>query len=190
MQIRAVLFYLTFFLAPAAAAAAGAAGPGDAHSPVITMQTPGIPPVVFMERIVVAGQARAGSGITSLAINHTPLTRPESGRVFFSRVEELNPGENIITIEAVDAAGNMTARTIRVARKPASRLQLSGRLSLAVLPFKHETAVSNTLPGFQDRLTHALARENRFQLIERSRIDLILREQHLNRTSLVSSRTA
>ena len=190
VKIRAVLFFLVFFLVLPGPVAAGLLGSKDTHPPVITMQPPETPQVVFMEKIVIAGVVEAGNRIASLTINHLSLTKPEGSSVFFSHVAELNPGENVLTIEAVDAAGNSASKTLHIIRKPASRIQLSGRLSLAVLPFKHETAGSHAVPGFQDRLTHALTRRNRFQMIERHQLELILQEQHLNRTSLVNTKTA
>ena len=190
VKIRAVLFFLVFFLVLPGPVAAGLLGSKDTHPPVITMQPPETPQVVFMEKIVIAGVVEAGNRIASLTINHLSLTKPEGSPVFFSHVAELNPGENVLTIKAVDTAGNSAAKTLHITRKPASRIQLSERLSLAILPFKRETTGSNAVPGFQDRLTHALTKRNRFHMIERHQLELILQEQHLNRTSLVSTQTA
>ncbi len=190
MKTRIFSFLFAIFLALPGPAAAGPAA-GEKPPLAITMQTPDSSQgTVFMGKTIIAGRVEAENRLASLTINNIPLTMPASGPVFFSQVTELNPGENVLTVKAVDAVGNTVVKTFHITRKPASQIQLSERLSLAVLPFKRETAGAPALPGFQDRLTHALTAENRFHMIERHHLELILREQHLNRASLVSPQTA
>ncbi len=95
-----------------------------------------------------------------------------------------------MTIQAVDAAGNSAEKTIHIMRKLPSQIQLSERLSIAVLPFKHEKNMPDAVSGFQDSLINALTKRNRFQIIERNQIDTILQEQQLSRTRLFDSQTA
>lgn len=189
MKLKVVLFFFMFFLGLPGPVIAGLLGPKDEPPPVITMQTD-TPQIIFMAEMVLEGQVEGKNKITSLMINQTPLLNPKGTPVFFSHMVELDPGENILTIEAVDEAGKSAAKTLYITRKPASQIQLSERLSLAVLPFRNENAGKNTVPGFQDSLTHALTKRNRFRMIERNQIELILQEQNLNRTGLFDAKTA
>jgi TolB-like protein len=57
-------------------------------------------------------------------------------------------------------------------------------LSLTAFPFEQKGAVSQASLAFQDNLIDALVKRNRFRVVERDRLDLILKEQKLSRTKL------
>ncbi len=186
MKVRSIILFFILFLALSTHASAGFFGPRDKQAPVIKLQPQDKALVVYMEKTVIQGQVEDENNIESLTLNNIPLMDSKGRNIFFSHIADLDMGENILTIKAVDKAGNTAKKTIKITRNSSSQIQLSERLSLAVLPFKNE----NILPGFQDRLTNALTQQNRFRMIERSMIDTILSEQHLNQTSLFDNQTA
>jgi hypothetical protein len=102
----------------------------------------------------------------------------------------LKEGENVIDIEAKDEFGNVARKKITVIRRLPKALQVAERLSLTVLPFEQKDAISNAGLSFQNNLMDALVNQNRFRMIERDKLDLILNEQKLSRTALIDKGTA
>lgn len=185
MKVKSIILFSIFFLALFEYAFAGFFGPKDKQAPIIKLQTGNTSQVVSIKNAVIQGQVEDENNIESLTLNQIPLMNFKGKKIFFSHIVELDMGENIVTIQAVDKAGNTARKTIKIIRNPSSRIQLSERLSLAVLPFKNEDA----LPGFQDKLTNALTQQNRFRMIERSMIDAILGELLINETKLFDNKT-
>ncbi|MCP4691790.1 MAG: hypothetical protein GY859_27340, partial [Desulfobacterales bacterium] len=114
----------------------------------------------------------------------------EGRRIIFSRLVDLKEGENRVTIQARDGAGHATVQRITIIRKIPDALQLAERMSLAVFPFERKGEISAASLAFQDNLTDALVNRNRFRMVERDRLDLILSEQKLSRTRLIDRKAA
>jgi TolB-like protein len=102
----------------------------------------------------------------------------------------LREGKNVLTIEARDEGGNTASKTMTVIRRIPSALQLAERWSLTAFPFQQKGAVSEASLAFQDNLIDALVNQNRFRVVERQKLDVILTEQKLSRTKLFDKRTA
>ncbi|RLC17078.1 MAG: hypothetical protein DRH93_18030 [Deltaproteobacteria bacterium] len=190
MKNKINIISFMFFLLLTGSAIAGFFGPKDKQAPIIKLNAQVTPDIVFMDKIVIDGQVEDENMIESLKINHIPVMYEIGNNIFFSYIAKLNVGENVLTIQAVDEAGNSAEKTIHITRKLPSQIQLSERLSIAVLPFKHEKIMPDAVSGFQDSLINALTKRNRFQIIERNQIDTILQEQQLSRTRLFDSQTA
>jgi TolB-like protein len=103
---------------------------------------------------------------------------------------DLDKGKNHIVIEARDEAGNTSEKRISIEREISKALQLTERLSLTVLPFEQKGAVSEASLSFQDNLIDGLVDQNRFRVVERERLDIVLEEQKLSRTKLIDKSTA
>lgn len=183
--ISSILFWIVL----SGSAVGGLFGPTDKKPPIINFAGDAVPPVVFMEKIIITGDVEDENTIVSLLINQVPIPGEKQNRIFFSHMADLHVGNNVLTVEATDSKGNSAVRRLQVERRLPSRIQLSERLSLAVLPFEQEEGAA-AFANFQDSLIHELTRRNRFQMVERSRIDMILREQALSRTSLFDRQTA
>jgi len=84
----------------------------------------------------------------------------------------------------------VVSNKILVIRRIPEALQLGQRLSLTVLPFEKMGTLSEAGLFVQDSLTHGLVTLNRFQVIERERLDLILQEQKLSQSKLIDRNTA
>jgi TolB-like protein len=145
---------------------------------------------VFLEKVYIEGQVIDKNQIESLSINGNPILQEKGCYIFFSHFANLNEGENILTIKAADQAGNSAIKKITIIRKVPKALQLSERLSLSVFPFDQGGLDSNDSLIFQNNLTDALVNRNRFRVVERQKLDMILEEQKLSRTKLFDKSTA
>ena len=110
--------------------------------------------------------------------------------IFFNHFVELEEGENKVTIEASDEAGNSVTRGISITRKIPKALQLNERLSLTVLPMEQGGAVSDASLFFQYCLIDELVDRNRFRVLEREQLTEILQEQKLSQSKLIDRSTA
>jgi len=77
-----------------------------------------------------------------------------------------------------------------VVRQIPKALQLSQRLSLTVLPFEQKGEVLQASLSFQENLTNALVDLDRFRIVEREKLDVILQEQKFSQSQLVERATA
>ncbi len=169
---------------------AGLFGPKDKQPPRISLKGWADSETVYMDKVYLDGHAADEGTIESLTLNQKPIMRRKGKRIFFNQVVHLKKGKNTIIIEAKDAAGNVANRELVVTRHVPKALQLAERLSMTVLPFGQKEAVSEASLSFQDNLTDALVNRNRFRLIERDKLDLILQEQKLSRSKLIDKKTA
>jgi len=171
---------------------AGLFGPKDTQPPRISLKgwADSDSETVYMDKVYLDGHAADEGTIESLTLNQKPIMRRKGKRIFFNQVVRLKKGKNTITIEAKDDAGNVATRELFVTRHIPKALQLAERLSMTVLPFGQKGAVSDASLSFQDNLTDALVNRNRFRLIERDKLDLILQEQNLSRSKLIDKKTA
>ena len=169
---------------------AGLSGSKDDRPPDIRLKGWTESQTVMLEKAYIEGQVMDEGTVAGLSINGTPVLRRKGQYVFFNYLAELKKGENEIVIEAKDEAGNQVRKTIAVKREIPKALQLQERLSLTVLPFEQNGTASETSFSFQDRLIDSLVNLNRFRVVERDKLDLILQEQKLSRTELIDKSTA
>lgn len=146
--------------------------------------------VVFVETIYLEGRVSDASRIVRLSVNDTPVLRREGRMIAFGHLAHLSEGRNRFVVRAADEHGHQKVHAIEVIRKIPEVLKLEQRLSVTVVPFDQKGEISNFGLSFQDYLIDALVHRNRFRMIERSRLDAILREQQLGQTALVEKDTA
>ncbi len=165
-------------------------GPDDAGPPEIRLKGWSETQEVYLDTAYLEGVASDDLSVESLFINDAPILRRKGKRIIFSRLIELNEGENRIIIRAEDGAGHATVRQITIVRHRPRALQLAERMSLAVFPFERKGEISDASLSFRDNLTDALVNRDRFQVVERDRLDLILEEQKLSRTKIIDKSAA
>jgi TolB-like protein len=170
--------------------AAGLLGPGDTRPPDIQLKGWTDTQTVYVEKIYLEGRVTDESKIESVTINQVPILRRKGQSIFFSHLAELQEGENRITIEARDEAGNVARKTISVIRRVPKALQLAQRFSTTVLPFEQKGLVAEAGLAFRDHLIHNFVQQNRFRVIERDKLELILREQKISQSKLIDKATA
>lgn len=173
------------------ALAASLFGNRDERPPVIMLRGWRGNQAVYMKSIYLEGEVRDDVGVAQIFVNETSLPLRREGRfVFFSHMVELAEGANGIAIRARDRNGNESVHRVTVARKIPKALELSERLSVSVFPFEFGGNASGISDAYQDFLTHALVGRNRFRVVERGRLDIVLKELELSRTKLVDRETA
>jgi TolB-like protein len=165
-------------------------GPKDTCCPSIRLTGWVDSQTVFLEKAYIEGQVSDESAIDSLMINGMPILRRKGRHIFFSHMADLREGENVLTIQAGDEAGNTASKKITIIRRIPKALQLAERMSLTALPFEQKGEVSEASLAFQDNLIDGLVNRNRFRVVERDKLDIILEEQKLSRTKLFDKRTA
>jgi TolB-like protein len=170
--------------------AAGLFGSKDERPPTIRLEGWADRQTVYLEKIYLEGQVADESKIVELTINDVPVLRRAGRLIFFGHFTELKEGDNLITIEARDEAGNSTINRITIRREIPVALRLDQRMSLTVIPFEQKGEISVASISFQDNLIHSLIRRNRFRVVERQLLETILQEQNLSRTKLIDRGTA
>ena len=85
----------------------------DRTPPQLSVENPAPQQLTNQEEVRVAGEAADESGIASLTVQQEPLSVTE-GR--FEAVALVAPGSNLITLRAVDRAGNETVANVEVTR--------------------------------------------------------------------------
>jgi TolB-like protein len=169
---------------------AGLFGPKDTRPPRISMKGFTDTQTVYLDKIYIDGQVSDENKITHLAVDGLPILRRKGRSIFFGYLADLNVGKNIINVEALDEAGNRAAKKIFIFRKIPTALKLEERLSITVMPFDHLMNVSDTSLAFQANLVDHLVNRNRFNVVEREKLDRILQEQKISRTKLIDRQTA
>ena len=145
---------------------------------------------VYYEPLYVDGSATGIHEIKSVRINGEPLYIIPGRTVYFNQLMALEEGENVITIEAIDAKGNSAAKTVTVIRIVQRVRRIGSRMSLAVFPF--ELTGDSSMAGrvIYDNLIGAFVEQQRFNIVTREELETILREQKLSQTDLVDKATA
>ena len=145
---------------------------------------------VFLEKVYLEGQVSDQDKIVSLSINQKSVLRRKGNLILFSQFVELVPGDNKVLIRAQDERGNVDRETITINRKIPQALQLNERLSTMVLPFEQGGILSQVAVTFQDLMINALVNQDRFRVVERNKLDVLLEEQNRSQTELFDQSTA
>ncbi len=165
-------------------------GNKDKKAPVINLKGWTDAQTVFMEKIYLEGEIIDENKVVSVSVNQVPVLRREGQIIFFNRLIDLNEGDNVILIKATDENGNTSTKKTSVTRKTPKALSLSERLGVAVLPFEASGEVSQAFISFEDNLINALTERDRFNMVEREKLDIVLQEQQLSKTKLIDNKTA
>lgn len=144
---------------------------------------------IFLNRAYIEGYISSENAIQRLTINQIPVLCGRGRHIFFSHMAELVEGKNVLTVEACDEAGRTASRKIIVIRQIPRAFDLEERMSLTVFPFEQKGITSSACLGFHDNLIDALVDLNRFRVVERDKLDIVLREQKLSRTDLFERST-
>ncbi|MCK4786018.1 MAG: hypothetical protein KAV87_19835, partial [Desulfobacteraceae bacterium] len=165
-------------------------GKKDTREPSVKLSGWSDEQTVFIQRVYIEGEARDESDIVDLTVNESPVLRRKGRMIFFNHPVELKKGKNIVKIEATDKAGNTRVKEIIIIRQVPKAFQIGTRFSIALLPLENKGLDTGLNNMFEDLLLVSLIDQNRFQIIERERLDTILQEQKLSRTRLIDEKTA
>lgn len=146
---------------------------------------------VFFETLYIDGSASAMHDITSVSINGSPLLIVPGKNVFFNQLVDLAEGQNKITIEVRDAAGNSASKTVTIVREVPKVHQIGSRMALAILPFEKTGEPGSVADIVYDNLVSSFAEQNRFNIVSRgAELETVLRELKLAQTDLVDKSKA
>ncbi len=162
----------------------------DSQAPDIKLKGWTDTQTVFLDKVYLEGTVSDNRTVADITINRKSISAPKGRWVFFSRVVPLQEGPNTVVIAAEDSAGNRNETKIVIIRRIPQAFQLDARLKISVLPFDKQSVVANESHAFQGYLIDALIHRERFRVVERSLLDIILQEQKLSRTQLVDRKTA
>ncbi|RLC13848.1 MAG: hypothetical protein DRI24_14810 [Deltaproteobacteria bacterium] len=190
MQARGSVMVAAAGLAAMDLVAAALFGAKDTVPPDINLKGWTESQTVFMENIYLEGEITDDTQITGIEINQKPVLRRKGKHIFFNHLAELNQGKNNIQITATDKAGNISEKNISVTMEVPKALQMEERMRTTIMPFEQKGSLSDASRSFQSNLTNALVNQNRFQIIERQKIDYVLQEQKLSQTDLIDKSTA
>jgi TolB-like protein len=128
--------------------------------------------------------------LATMKINEEAKTVRQAEASIFSQRVPLKEGENIITLTAVNLAGQIGSKILKVIRNAAGASQIGSRLSVAVLPFQHTGPVSELYQGTSQALVAALGDQKRFRIVEQSVLEKSLQALPLRQTALGDRATA
>ena len=168
---------------------AGLFGSRDTKPPAIRLKGWTDKQTVFLNRAYIEGYISSENAIQRLTINQIPVLCGRGRHIFFSHMADLAAGENVLTVEPCDEAGRTTSRKIIVIRQIPRAFDLEERMSLTVFPFEQKGITSSACLGFHDNLIDAIVDLNRFRVVERDKLDIVLREQKLSSTDLFERST-
>jgi hypothetical protein len=161
-----------------------AAPPADRLEPTLEVSVAGRPIKLFNRHLFIDGWAEDGSGLSGVFISGEPrLPESQAGvrRAYFSRRIKLRPGENEISIEAHDMAGNIASEVVTAWYEPAEFEMTDFRLTMGIPPVA-EALDSQIASWTRAAIEGAVASPRpRFVLLERyDGLDHLLQEHGIS----------
>ncbi len=145
---------------------------------------------LFSDQLYLEIRIISEAGVKRIRVNKRPVIGPEGKNVFFGHLVALEKGDNTIVITVEDLKGQITEKIVNVHRNTYSIDTNQARLTVAVLPFERKGSSSPLAAGVDDRVFDAVFDSQRFDLVEREKLDAVLQEQKLSETELVDQGTA
>lgn len=162
----------------------------DSEPPTIKLKDLIAEQTVYFDQIYLEGSVADVNAITELSVNQKSLVKGQRKNIFFNYIFKLKPGRNRIVIAAADAKGNRAEKEIRVMRVVPKVHQVGSRMSVTLLPFVQAGLVKDIGEVAYDNLVTALVEQERFNYVDRSKIDAVLREMRLSAEGLTDSATS
>ncbi|OGL40915.1 MAG: hypothetical protein A2043_04620 [Candidatus Schekmanbacteria bacterium GWA2_38_9] len=150
---------------------------------------------VFLDRLYIEGSASSPNNIISLAINGESILKRKAKNIFFNFLTPLNKGENNIVVMASDENGLKGEKRAKVKREIEKVRDIGSRMSISILSFEKKGTPSvasdivydNLITSFENLKVEGIGR---FNLVERAKLDEVLKEQKLSKTPIVDPETA
>jgi hypothetical protein len=157
----------------------------DKEPPVIKLRGFKNETTVYFPELYLEGLVSDASNLKEVTINNKNLLGSQRKNMFFNYIVPLAPGLNRIVIRAVDVNGNVAERPIRVNRIVPVVHQLNERMVVSMLPFYQMGQVKEIGGVGYDNLITAIVNQKRFNFVDRSKIEAIVRELQLSAEQLV-----
>jgi hypothetical protein len=146
----------------------------------------------YLREALIEGKISDEGMVTQLYVNEKQMLSKPGKKIHFSHLVGLREGDNIVTIRAVDAAGNEGTERVKIEQLAMKVRDVGSRLRVAVYPFRKESlgADQQLSYGLEDLLLAAMIERGRFSTIERQQLQTILSELKLSQSGLVDEKTA
>lgn len=164
--------------------------PRDTIPPFIEIRDLSEDQQTFSDQVYLEGRVRDEGGVASLSINADPILRWPGRQVYFSYLAKLREGENVFLIVSTDQAGNRSEKQIRFHKKVHAVRQVESRMTVALLPLERKGASGFAADAVEEGLLSELVGGSRFRVVERRRLEEVLREQKLGRSELADQEAA
>lgn len=152
----------------------------DREKPVLNIKDPGGIPFVFVDAYPLDGMATDNCLVDRVVVNGRDVSIKKGKQVYFSSIVKLASGDNSITLDVYDQAGNKSSAQIQVNRKIPSVLQNGSRMSVLVLPFDYDASSSSSVHLASDYLIGAMADQHRFMVVERQKLKQLMAERKMS----------
>ncbi len=164
---------------------------GDVFPPLIELRNWSAQQQVFLDQVYLEACVRDESGVAEVRLNGRPLPRSAGKRVHLAHLASLEEGANDFVIEARDLHGNKAEKTVRFERRLQKVRDIGSRLPVALLPLDgRPDGGGSAADALEELILGDLVRQGRFALVERRRLEEILREQRLGAGGLADADTA
>jgi len=157
----------------------------DKEPPVIKLRGFKNETTVYFPELYLEGLVSDASNLKEVTINNKNLLNSQRKNLFFNYIVPLAPGLNRIVIRAVDINGNVAERPVRVNRIVPVVHQMNERMVVSMLPFYQMGQVKEIGSVGYDNLITAIVNQKRFNFVDRSKIEAIVRELRLSAEQLV-----
>jgi hypothetical protein len=137
---------------------------------------------VQVDQVYLDGTVSASASVLTLTLNGRPLLRKPSRYVSYSYLAKLEEGSNTLTIQACDEGGRCAEKKLCFVRQLPKVRRLGSRLRVALLPFERNGEPSTVSRLVEEKVLGALLDRRRFDVVERRRLDEVLRELKLSRS--------
>ncbi len=167
---------------------------GDRTAPIITLRNVADNRVIYADQFIFDGMASDNGRLALLTVNGEDMLRPRTGVLvkYFTYRASLTEGANKFTVVAVDKAGNKAEKSFQVVRKIQEPLQVSARLTLALLPLQKNGDTESAASQIYDLLLGSFLECGRFNLLERDEavFTALLTELKIGNSQLADRTTA
>jgi hypothetical protein len=119
-----------------------------------------VPLMLSDNTVYLEGKISASSTITGFTINGKPCWERQSKQLFFGHKIVLRPGDNRLTLEAVDEQGNKQTYEVVVTYAVQKIKQLDTRLRLVLLPFELKGTPSELSQAAYDNFLKAMVEQS------------------------------
>jgi hypothetical protein len=141
---------------------------------------------VFLDQVYLEGSVRDNQGVAYLIINGQSILRKPGKNIYFNHLSTLKEGENSFQIEARNEAGNQAEKRVLIYRKIPRIRDLGSRLRVALMPLERQGESPLTKQPVEDTLLNRLVERKRFVMVERRRLDDLLKELKLSQSELIN----
>jgi len=140
---------------------------------------------VYFPEIYLEGFVADPVGLKQVLINGKSVLKSERKNMFFSTIIQLAPGMNRITLKAVDLNNNVAEKVLPIVREVPQVHKMDERMVVSMLPFYQMAPVPEIGPVAYDNLITSIVGQKRFNFVDRSKVDAIVRELKLSQEQLV-----